>query len=459
MENYLEFISGHTALESAGFETTDDALHFHGINLLEVIETYGTPLRFTYLPSISEKIRNMQALFQLAMTAEKYKGRYTYCFCTKSSHFSYVLNEALSNPIGIEISSAFDIPLLSALLASGKMDEDTLIICNGFKTAAYQQGIVALIREGNRNIVPILDNKDEFHYYTEHLNQPLNLGVRIASDDRPASQLYTSRLGIRGEEILDFYRSKIEGRPNFKLTTLHFFIDSGISDSRFYWEELDKHVALYCKLSQINPWLSTLDIGGGMPFMDSFDFKFDYLDFVTRIIQRIKAVCQAYGVTEPNLITEFGKYTVAEASGIVYKVLGRKQQNHNEKWLMLDGSFITSLPDTWAIGQQYLLLPVNNLEGEQEQVYLGGMTCDGDDYYHSGHDKIFMPKTLKTQYIGFFHTGAYQEVLSGFGGIHHCLLPGPKHILIDRNKDETLSYRVFAEEQNSKQALKILGYL
>jgi len=50
MENYLEFISGHTALESAGFETTDDALHFHGINLLEVIETYGTPLRFTYLP-------------------------------------------------------------------------------------------------------------------------------------------------------------------------------------------------------------------------------------------------------------------------------------------------------------------------------------------------------------------------------------------------------------------------
>jgi arginine decarboxylase len=52
---------------------------------------------------------------------------------------------------------------------------------------------------------------------------------------------------------------------------------------------------------------------------------------------------------KPDIITEFGKYTVAEASGILYKVLGRKQQNDRERWLMLDGSFITNLPDVWAL--------------------------------------------------------------------------------------------------------------
>ena len=69
-----------------------------------------------------------------------------------------------------------------------------------------------------------------------------------------------------------------------------------------------------------------------------------------------------------------------------------------------------------------------------------------------------MPKTRKVQYLGFFHTGAYQEVLSGYGGIHHCLLPSPKQIIIRRNRDETFNFEVFGEEQNSKQVLKILGY-
>ena len=82
------------------------------------------------------------------------------------------------------------------------------------------------------------------------------------------------------------------------------------------------------------------------------------------------------------------------------------------------------------------------------------------DYYsQEAHmNNVFMPKTRKVQYIGFFHTGAYQEVLSGYGGIHHCLLPSPKHVIIRRNRDETFNFEVFGEEQNSKQVLKILGY-
>ncbi|MDB5137939.1 MAG: arginine decarboxylase, partial [Mucilaginibacter sp.] len=129
-------------------------------------------------------------------------------------------------------------------------------------------------------------------------------------------------------------------------------------------------------------------------------------------------------------------------------------------WLMLDGSFITNLPDVWALNQKYILLPVNNWDSEYERVNLGGITCDGQDYYNQeAHmNSVFMPKTRKVQYLGFFNTGAYQEVLSGYGGIHHCLLPSPKHVIIRRNRDETFNFEVFGEEQNSKQVLKILGY-
>jgi len=64
----------------------------------------------------------------------------------------------------------------------------------------------------------------------------------------------------------------------------------------------------------------------------------------------------------------------------------------------------------------------------------------------------------ETQYIGFFHTGAYQESLGGYGGIQHCLIPAPKHVLVDRNADGQITTRVFANEQDSESMLRILGF-
>jgi arginine decarboxylase len=61
-------------------------------------------------------------------------------------------------------------------------------------------------------------------------------------------------------------------------------------------------------------------------------------------------------------------------------------------------------------------------------------------------------------YIGFFHTGAYQESLGGYGGIQHCLIPAPKHVLISRNEDGEISTKLFAPEQGSESMLKVLGY-
>jgi len=203
-----------------------------------------------------------------------------------------------------------------------------------------------------------------------------------------------------------------------------------------------------------------LDIGGGLPFRDSLEFDYDYEYVIEEIVRTIQSICKEHEVPEPDILTEFGSFTVAESSGTLFRVLGRKQLNDREKWFMIDGSVISMLPDVWAMNKRFLLMPINNWDAPYEKVVIGGMTCDSDDYYsqESHKDSIFMPKTRKVQYLGFFHTGAYQEMLSGVGGLHHCLMPDPKHVLIDNNPDGTRSYRVLHEEQNSKQVLKILGY-
>ena len=73
---------------------------------------------------------------------------------------------------------------------------------------------------------------------------------------------------------------------------------------------------------------------------------------------------------------------------------------------------------------------------------------------------IYLPKFKKEKplYIGFFNTGAYQETIGGFGGLQHCLIPTPKHILINKDEKGNLSTKLFKEQQKSEDLLKILGY-
>ncbi|RMG27894.1 MAG: arginine decarboxylase [Bacteroidetes bacterium] len=460
MQTFHQFLSQSYYFPTEVFKVLDDELYFHDINLMELIETYKTPLRFTYLPVIAKKIEQARKLFNDAISKLDYKAPYTYCYCTKSSHFKHVLVEVLRNGAQLETSSAFDLPMIRMLYRAGHLDKNIRVICNGFKDYEYKQHIVDMIHDGFKNVMPVLDNKEEFNFYQSELEQPFLLGIRLATEEPPDSSFYTSRLGIKGNEIISFYQNRLQNHPYAKVKLLHFFVHTGIQDSPFFWSELRKFVNLYCELRKINPHLDMLDIGGGLPFQNSLEFEFDYPYVIEEIVKTIKEICEEHQVPEPEIITEFGSYTVAESSCTLFKVLGRKQQNDREKWFMIDGSIISMLPDVWALNRRFIILPINNWDAGYERVFIGGMTCDSDDYYNheANVDAIYMPSTRKQQYIGFFHTGAYQEILSGVGGLHHCLMPDPKHVVIGLLPDGSKSYRVLHEEQNSKQVMKILGY-
>ncbi len=180
------------------------------------------------------------------------------------------------------------------------------------------------------------------------------------------------------------------------------------------------------------------------------------------VIAQVKSICSQRGIPEPNIFTEFGSFTVGESGAVIYQVLDQKQQNDRERWYMVDSSFMTTLPDTWGIKQRFILLPINKWNSEYQRVFLGGLTCDSQDYYNAeAHaNAIFLPTINGDEplYLGFFHTGAYQESIAGFGGIQHCLQPAPKHITIDIDENGEYFTKLFSKEQTYKSMLKILGY-
>ena len=99
MDKYTDLIHQTFDFPTEEFTVTDNELSFNGIPMMELVKQYGTPLRLTYLPKISSQIQKAKILFKESMEKLNYQGTYTYCYCTKSSHFSFVLEEALKNDI------------------------------------------------------------------------------------------------------------------------------------------------------------------------------------------------------------------------------------------------------------------------------------------------------------------------------------------------------------------------
>ncbi|MDB5281442.1 MAG: speA [Bacteroidota bacterium] len=458
---YRELIEQTFDFPQKDFKTEKGFLQWNGLPLMEIIEKYGSPLRITYLPKISQQIQKARRLFNSSIANNDYRGDYNYCYCTKSSHFSFVLEEALKNKVFIETSSAFDFDIIKRLEEKKKIKKDGIIICNGFKPQKYIDNILDAFKNGYKNIIPILDNLDELEKF-QGITEPMNIGMRIAAEEEPKYEFYTSRLGIRYNDIVPFYQAKIQNSPNFKLKMLHFFIDTGIKDVNYYWTEFHKALEVYCDLKKICPELTAINLGGGMPIKHSLAADFDYEYMINEIVTQIKTTCNNENVDEPDIFTEFGSYTVGESGAVIFGVLGVKRQNDRETWYMLDGSLMNNLPDIWGLSQRFIMLPINKWEDDYKHVNLGGITCDVGDYYNSdAHiNQVYLPKIKQGDklYIGFFNTGAYQDTLSGYGGIKHCLLPSPPHILIDEKKKGEFVYKVFAEEQTAESMMKILGY-
>ena len=127
---YIDLIEQTADFPTEEFKVVDNELYFNDIPLMDIIEQYGTPLRITYLPRIASQIQKARRMFNVAMAKVDYNADYHYCYCTKSSHFSFVMEEALKNGVNVETSSAFDINLIESLYESGAFKKDNFIICN-----------------------------------------------------------------------------------------------------------------------------------------------------------------------------------------------------------------------------------------------------------------------------------------------------------------------------------------
>jgi len=462
---YFDLIEQSYYFPQEGFDLRNGYVTFHGVSLKHLIDKYGSPLRIMYLPKIGDQIKKVRNLFNRAIRKNQYRGEYQFCYCTKCNHFYHVIHEALKQKVNLETSSAFDIDLILELYGRNKISTDQIIIHNGYKSEHYLKKILSLQEVGFTETLIVLDSIQELQRLKAIIGEKkVKLGIRMAIEEEPQSAYYTSRLGIQATEILDFYRDEIAKFPQAELKMFHFFVDSGIKDSLYYWGEFKKAIQLYVELKAICPSLDSLNLGGGFPIRNHLGFEYDYEYLINEIVKGVQSACEQENLPEPDLYTEFGKFTVGESGAVVFKVLEQKQQNDSELWYMVDNSLMNTIPDAWSIHEKFILLPINKWNNEYTRVNIGGISCDHSDYYNSEdfNQQIMLPRFDDSEeeplYIGFFHTGAYQDSISGYGGIKHCLIPSPKYVILDRDDLGNVIEYIYRDEQSVGDMFKILGY-
>jgi arginine decarboxylase len=436
------------------------------LDLLELSRQYGAPLEIAFCPLITRRVQAMQRYAADAAARMSYRGEFVYAYATKANFAEEVVRTAVEAGAHYETSSAFDVRIAHRLWRAGTLPEGRFVFCNGSKEQPYLDAILELRRAGFAHVVPILDDIHEFEALAG-CPEPLLLGVRERKDAQDLAEGTTygyDRFGLLPEEMLVL--AERIAQTHHRLIVYHAMAGSQIEDSALFLREIGESLEGYARLRARVPWLEYFDIGGGMPTgAYSLAFSFDYPQFLEQLMREISLWAGNHALPHPHLVGEFGRYTCADHGVHIFRV-GRTKRGHpgEPHWYLLDGSLMVALPDILIVeNQEFIVLPLNHLERAGVPVVLGGRrTCDSDDFYpRGGRPPLTLPlldgaEAAEPLLLAFFGTGAYQAMLSGEGGAHHCLAPeAPK--LIFEQRDGELRSRLVGE-QRWEDVLGELGY-
>lgn len=126
-------------------------------------------------------------------------------------------------------------------------------------------------------------------------------------------------------------------------------------------------------------------------------------------------------------------------------------------------SVFQSLPDAWAIGQLFPIMPIHRLKLEpKRRAIIADMTCDSDGKIDrfidlkdiNSYIKLHAYKEDSPYYLGFFLVGAYQEIL----GDLHNLFGDTNAVHIDCDEDEELEIREIVEGDTVREVLSYVQF-
>ena len=303
-----------------------DRLQMRGISLPVLV-------RFTDI--LRHRLGDIRAVFQQAIEQNQYEGRYFCVYPIKVNQQRQVVEEVLkfSKPLGFGLEAGSKPELLAVVALA---DNDTPIICNGFKDAEYIETAM-LAQKIGRNIIPVVEKYTELALILEHAKKAgvrPRIGMRVKLASRGSGRWQTSagfrsKFGLTVTEIMrGLEELKSRGMEDC-LKLLHFHLGSQITNIRIVKGALNEGARVYTELAKMGAGLEYIDIGGGLGVdydgsQTNFESSMNYTlqEYANDVVYHIQTVCDDAGVPHPTIVSESGRAVVAYHSALVFNVLG-----------------------------------------------------------------------------------------------------------------------------------------
>ena len=310
-----------------------DRLQVRGIDL---------PILLRFAEILQHRLGEIQGAFATAMKDSGYRGDYCCVYPVKVNQQRQVVEEVLKfgKPyrFGLEAGSK---PELLAVIALA--DNDTPIICNGFKDAEFIETAM-LAQKIGRQVIPVVERFSELQLileYAEKIGVRPRIGVRVKLASRGSGRWqssggFRSKFGLTASELVKGLELLASRGMEDCLQLLHFHQGSQITNIRHIKAALNEASRIYTELVKRGAGLKYLDVGGGLGVdydgsQTNFESSVNYSlqEYANDVVYHVQNACDEAGVPHPTIVSESGRAIVAYHSMLIFGVLGVSEQGGN----------------------------------------------------------------------------------------------------------------------------------
>ena len=335
----------------------------------------SSPVLVRFPEILDNRIEKISSSFEAASKEYEYQAQNYIIYPIKVNQMRQVVEEIVTYGkrfhIGLEAGSK---PELHAVLAINS-DDDSLIICNGYKDESYIE-LALLAQKMGKQVFIVVEKLNELELtikLAKRLKVMPNIGIRVklassGSGKWEESGGDGSKFGLNSSELLEALEILRKNKMENCFRLIHFHIGSQVTKIRHIKTALREAAQFYVQLYTMGFHLDFVDIGGGLGVdydgtRSSFtenSINYSIQEYVNDAVFTFVDTANKNNLPHPNIITESGRALTAHHSVLIFEVLETTtlpEWKENKDIQETDHELVKELYNIWDV-----LTPTKMLE-------------------------------------------------------------------------------------------------
>ena len=359
-------------------EIKDNVLHIGGVNTLDLVKKYKTPLYVFDEELIRNKCREYIKSFKVKENGNKvaYAGK---AFLTK-----YMCKLVCEEGLCLDVVSGGE---LYTAYKAGMPMENILFHGNNKTVDEVKLGIELGV---GRFVVDNFYELDLIEKFCLENNKTQKIYFRVTPgiDAHTHKYIRTGQIDSKfGFALIngDFYKAveKVKQNKNIELVGIHAHIGSQIFEIKPFLDEVEIMLKLLKEVNENNDDinLTEVDLGGGIGvYYTEEDKPKTISEFCEAIINKADEVCEELNIKRPTLLIEPGRSLVANAGSTIYTVGSIKEIKNVRTYVSVDGGMTDNIrPSLYQADYECGIVNKINKTGHNHKVTIAGKCCESGD--------------------------------------------------------------------------------